>query len=141
VVAAQVGRVYANHAVPTAQQLANLNASVQGALDATALRLSSQAGLLPASNARLVPAIQNSILGSGRSSLASRISAVVLSPGMTSSAARLQSAIAQQISSLPGQIGAQFNRFFNTTNVAQAAVNSSSISPPRSPTYRRVPPC
>jgi len=49
---------------PSAQQLADLNAQINGAVNATAFRLSSQAALLPNGSARLVPAIQNALLGS-----------------------------------------------------------------------------
>ena len=46
--------------------MTDFDAEVSGAVNATALRLSSQASLLPNAAARLVPAIQNTLLGSAR---------------------------------------------------------------------------
>jgi hypothetical protein len=125
VVAQQVRQLYANGAVPTSQQLANLTAGVEGAVDAAALQLSSQAALLPGSAMRLVPAIQNALLGSNSNSLSSMLNAALQSSRNTASVASLQAAIGRAITTVPTQINPQFNSFFNTTNVNQASVNSS----------------
>ena len=69
---ADIAQLYANGSTPTAQQLAGFKAGAAGAINATALRLSTQSALLP-NSARLVSAVQNEILGSGAKSLASRL--------------------------------------------------------------------
>jgi hypothetical protein len=63
---------------PTAAQLADFNALVNGALNATAFRLSSQFALLPGANTRLIPSLQNGLLGTGANSLASRLTNLAL---------------------------------------------------------------
>ena len=100
-VALEIGQLYADGAVPTQQQLNDFNANVQGALDATALQLSSQASLLPGSGTRLVPAIQNALLGSGSNSLSSQLSSILESSRNAASALRLQSAFARDFMSAP----------------------------------------
>jgi hypothetical protein len=124
-VADQVQQLFANGSAPTAQQLTNLSANIQGALDATALQLSSQASLLPASSARLVPKIQTSLLGAGSKSLSSELSSVLQSSRNTASALTLQKALGRIIAQTPGQITGQFNNFFATTPVNQLSVNST----------------
>ena len=121
----EIQQLFANGTVPTSQQISDLNANVQGALDATALRLSSQAALLPGSAAGLVPAIQNSLLGSGSRSLSSVLSSALQSGRNTASAVTLQTAFARQFATAPRQIIADFNNFFGTHNVNQLAVNST----------------
>ena len=128
----QVQEAYANGSTPTAQQLANLNAGIQGAVDATALGLSSQASLLPASGARLVPAIQNSLVGSGANSLASLVNGTFQSSKNTQTAAKLQSALTRDMLRAPIQVTGQINRFFATNNLNQLAVNSSGQQIPLS---------
>jgi hypothetical protein len=122
--AAQIDQYFASGSVLTPQRAANLNASLHGAVDATALGLSSMASLLPRSSRVLVPAIQRVLLGTGSSSLSSRLNAIFTATN-TSSATGLQSAIAQAINLLPSQLTSQINRFFNTTNAGALAVNSS----------------
>jgi hypothetical protein len=124
-VASEIQQLYANGSVPTSQQLSDLNTSVRGALDATALRLSSQAALLPGSGTRLVPAIQNSLLGPGSKSLSSELSSLLQSGRDTVSAGRLQSALGRAIMLAPNQISPQVTSFFNTTNLNALSVNSS----------------
>ena len=124
-VALEIRQLYANGSVPTSQLLNDFDASVHGTIDATALRLSSQASLLPGSGARLVPAVQNALLGSSSNTLSSVLSSALQSSRDTGSALRLQSIVARDIDSLPNQINPQFNSYFNTTNLNQAAVNGS----------------
>jgi hypothetical protein len=121
----EIGQLYANGNVPTQQQLTDFNANLQGALDATALQLSTQASLLPGSGTRLVSGIQNALLGSGSTSLSSQLSSVLQSNRNTASALKLQSAFARDIIATPRQINSQFNRFFASTNLSQLSVNSS----------------
>jgi hypothetical protein len=124
-IASGIQQLYANGSVPASQKLTDFNASVQGALDATALRLSSQAGLLPGSGRGLVSKIQNSLLGSGSRSLSSALGSVLQSNRNTVSAARLQSALGRAITLTANQINPQFTNFFNTTNLNRLSVNSS----------------
>jgi len=124
-VAREVRQLFANGSVPTPQQLTDFNATVQGAIDATALRVSTQASLLPGAGTRLVPAIQNALLGSGSKSLSSELSSALQSARNTGSALRLQYLLGRQIILVPDQIISQFNTFFNTTNLNRLSVNSS----------------
>jgi len=121
----QVGQLYANGATPTAQQLADFNASVAGARDATALRLSAQAALLPNSGTRLVPAIQNAILGSGPRSLASRLTALAQSGQLSGTTGASARALTRLLNTSTVQTNAQLNNFFNTTPVNRLSVNSA----------------
>jgi hypothetical protein len=124
-VADQVQQLFANGSTPTAQQMANLAANIQGSVDATALQLSSQASLLPASSARLVPKIQTSLLGAGSKTLSSELNSVLNSSGNTGSAQTLQRALGRVISLTPQQLSGQFTNFFATTPVNQLSVNST----------------
>ncbi len=121
----EIQQLFANGSVPTTQQMNDFNATVQGTLNATALRLSSQASLLPGAGTSLVPAIQNAVLGSGSRSLSSELSSLLQSGRNTGSAVRLQSVFARAIMQSPSQIDHQFNSFFNTTNLTNLSVNSS----------------
>jgi hypothetical protein len=120
IVGGEVEQLYASGAVPTSQQLIDLNATVQGTIDAAALQLSSQASLLPGSGGRLVPAIQNTLLGS----LAGRLGSDFQSGGDTVTGVRLQSVMARQIMASDSTLNARFDTFFATTNVKALAVNS-----------------
>jgi len=121
----QVGQLYANGATPTAQQLSNFNAGIAGALDATALRLSVQAALLPNSGAKLVPALQNAILGSGPRSLASRLTSLAQSGQLSGASGASTRALNRAINTASLQTNTQLNNFFNTTPVTRLSVNSS----------------
>jgi hypothetical protein len=123
--ASEILQMNADSTVSKAQQLNDLNATLQGTLDAAALRLSSQAALLPASASVLVPAIQNSLLGTGAKSLSSLIGSALQSSQVVGSEARLQSTVAREILAAPRALDAEFTNYFNTTNVKDLAVNSS----------------
>jgi hypothetical protein len=121
----QVAQLDANGATPTAHQMADFNASVAGAVDATALRLSVQAGLLPNASNKLVPAIQNAILGSGSASLASRLT-VLAQSGQLSGTTRASSlALNRLINTATQQTTAQVNNFITTTPLNSLSVNTS----------------
>ncbi len=123
---ADVNQLRASGSTPTTQQLADFNASVGGAIDATALRLSSQAALLPNASNRLIPAIQNALLGSGSKSLTSSLSSLAQSGRLLNgSVGAVQSAIARQINLAGRQASAQLNNFFTTTPLNRLSVNSS----------------
>jgi hypothetical protein len=120
-----VVQLRASGTTPTAPQLADFNARVGGAIDATALRLSSQAALLPGAGTRLIPAIQNALLGSGSRSLISRLSTLAQAGQLSGSAGALQSALTRQINLAGRQTTAQLNNFFSTTPLNSLSVNSS----------------
>ena len=120
---AQAVQLYAN-GKPTADQLANFKAQVAGAVNATAFNLSSQESLLPRSS-RGVAALQNSLLGSSRNSLMSRIDNALLSNRNLSSATSLENAIGRGITTtFLGQRSA-LNNFFNTTPLNQLSVDAN----------------
>jgi hypothetical protein len=121
-----IQQLYSSGSVPTAQQQTDFEAMVGGALDATALRLSSQASLLPDSGRSLVPAIQNELLGSGSTSLASRLSSLAQSGRFNGSAGKLQSMSSRQIKLATEQNIAEVNHYFKTTAVNSLSVNSSN---------------
>ena len=120
-VATDIQQLYAdNNGDPTSQQMANLTASVEGAVDATALQLSSEASLLPASSNRLVPAIQNSLLGSGSRSLATTLNSILQSAGNTATAQQLQRTLGRVIAMAPA------NWWVGSTTTSARPVSTSS---------------
>src|SRR5262249_43096791 len=121
----QVGQLRANGATPTAQQMADFNASIAGALDATALRLSTQAALLPHAGARLVPATQNAILDSGPHSLISRLGTLAQSGQLSGTTGASTQALTRLLNTTSQQSISRLNTFFNTTPVNRLSVNSS----------------
>jgi hypothetical protein len=120
----QATQLFAN-GTPTPQQLADFNAMVNGAIDATAFQLSSQAALLPGSNRRLVPAIQNALLGDRRNSLLNRVQAITQSSRTTRSAAALQAALGRQLNTSLLGVNNQLNGFFATTNLNRLSVDQN----------------
>ena len=110
---------------PTAQQLAAFDSFAQGAVDATALRLSSQAALLPGSSTHLVSAIQDSLLSTSAGSLVSRIQNAVNSSRATQTAQALQSAVTRQVTSSMQTQSARLGNFFNTTSLNRLSVDTS----------------
>lgn len=123
-VAARAAQTFAN-GTPTAQQMADLNMFVNGALNATAFRLSSQAALLPNASSGLVGSIQNSLLGPGQSSLMNRIQAQAFANRNAGSPQSLQNAIARQVNRTFAGVNNQVNTFFNTTPLARMSVDAT----------------
>jgi hypothetical protein len=121
----QVGQLYANGATPTAQQIADFNASIAGALNATALRLSTQAALLPRGGTRLVPAIQNALLGAGPRSLVSRLNTLVQSGQLSGTTGASANALTRLLNTTNQQAVSRINTYFNNTPVTQLSVNST----------------
>ena len=121
---ADIAQLYAGGATPTAQQLADFKAGAAGAVNATALRLSTQASLLPNST-RLVSAVQNEVLGSGAGSLASRLVSLAQSGKLSGSTAASSRALARTFNTASQQTISQINHYFNTTPVNRLSVNSS----------------
>jgi hypothetical protein len=122
---AAIQQAYANGSISSAQKHADLNATVDGAIDATALRLTSQAALLPNANSSLVPTIQNQLLGSGPTSLTSRLNALVLSGKYDGSAGKLRTMVAKDMKLATRKDVASVNQYFRTTPVKSLAVRST----------------
>ena len=121
---ADLNQLHANGR-PTTQQLADFNAQVAGAINATALLVSSQAALLPGQTSTLLASLQDSLMGTGANSLANRISALAQSGRFTNSFNALQAAVARQVNQT-GLVGAQnLNNFFNTTSINRFSVDAS----------------
>jgi hypothetical protein len=110
---------------PTQQQVIDFNSEVMGIADAAALRLSDQATILPASASRLIPKIQNDLLGSGSNSLISRIQSLAASGRTGASASTLQAAVTQQVNATIQVANARFGDYFNTTNLNRLSVDQS----------------
>jgi len=110
---------------PTAQQSAAFNANVAGALNATALRLSTQASLLPNASARLVPAIQNALLGTSPRSLINRLSGLAASGRFTARPGIADLALTRVLNASSLQTSAQLNNFFRTTPVNRLSVDTN----------------
>jgi hypothetical protein len=117
----QITALHAN-GNPTAQQVADFNAAVQGISNAAALRLSGQAALLPGSSSRLIPRLQNALLGSGPNSLISRIQSFSGSDRTVASASALQAAVTRQVNATLRSTVSQFGNFFSTTNLNRLSV-------------------
>jgi hypothetical protein len=115
----QIAALYAN-GKPTAQRIADFNSAVMGISDVVALRLSSQADLLPGSSARLIPRLQDSLLGSGSNSLISRIQS--LSGSSPSSASGLRAVVTRQVNATLRGVSGQFGNYFRTTNINRLSV-------------------
>jgi hypothetical protein len=109
---AEIRQTYSHGSTPTASQLANLNATTAGAIDATALVLASEAARISGSNTGLVSTVANVVVGSGQNSLANRLASAIQSPNATASAQTLQSAVATEIQRATAQNFASERAFF-----------------------------
>jgi len=128
----QIAAAYANSANLgpdgrlTAQALSDLQNNLNGALDAVAFQVSSQAALLPgATRGDLLSNLQNGLLGTGRNSLASRIATTLNSSRFANSQATLQDAVNRQINS--GFFGnqLQLDRFLTRTPLTNLSVDAT----------------
>jgi|GEM_PF-5158900 len=111
---------------PTAQALADFNAGVAGAINATALRLSAQASLLPGASRRVLPVLQNSLLGSGSNSLASRLTSLGNSRRALNSPVAFENAINRQINNSFRTNTVRFNNFLTTTPLNRLSVDPTT---------------
>jgi hypothetical protein len=118
-----INQAYANGPLVTSQQRADLNAMIGGAIDATALRLTAQASLLPASQTRLIPSLQTSLLGPF--GLTGRVNAAINSSRLDTSPQRLDLAITRGLMLTAQQNNGGLNAFFRTTPVAALSVDTS----------------
>ncbi len=123
-VRAATRQLFANGATPTAQDLANFNSQVSGAIDALALRLSAQASLLPNST-QLVSNLENNLLGSSARSLDSKLTSTALSTRFNSSVNQLVRAFNTEVNTAMARSSSTLNQFFNTTSLNKLSVNSS----------------
>jgi len=121
----QVGQLFHNGTTPTPQQIADFNASIAGALDATALRLSTQAAILPRGATRLVPRIQNALLGSGPRSLVNRLGNLVQSGQLSGTTGASARALTRLLNGTNQQTLSRINTFFNTNPLNRLSVNST----------------
>jgi hypothetical protein len=119
---ADIKQMYATGGKPTAQQRADFIAQVDGAVDATALRVSAPASLLPGAGTTLVTTLQNDLLGTGSTSLMSRLSAVSQNAGAAVSAARLTTAFNQAVNASSARTLAATQTFLSTAPLAQSMV-------------------
>jgi len=106
---------------------AQFNAAVAGAVNAAALRLSTQASLLPGSATRLVPSIQAALLGRGSTSLTNRLTNLVNSGRLSATqSTQLMTALNRQINSAFASNAGQLNRFFRTTPLNRLSVDATT---------------
>lgn len=119
----QVAALYANGR-PTAQQLSDFRDSVAGQINAVTLRVASQEALLPNSAKRLVPNLENSLLGQ-RNSVLSRIQNITSSNRMTRTAGTLQNALTREVTTAFMNNRNQLGNFLNNTNFARASVDQN----------------
>lgn len=111
----------------TLQARTSLQNNLNGALDAVAYQLSSQAALLPgATNGNLLSNIQDGLLGARRNSLSSRIATALNSGRFGRSQAMLQNVLDRQIAgSLMGN-SMQLGNFLRSTPLANLSVDATS---------------
>jgi hypothetical protein len=119
---ADIKHLYAGGPKPTAQARADFIAEVDGAVDATALRVSSPASLLPGADTSLVPTLQNDLLGNGTGSLISRLNAVSQTARDIFSAGSLTNALNQAVNSSSARILAATQSYISTAPLAQSIV-------------------
>jgi hypothetical protein len=111
----------------TAQARANLQNTLNGAINATALRLSAQTALLPgATNRNLVSNLQTSILGNQANSLASRIASRIGSGRLAGSAPMLANTINRQVTAALSNNAARLGGFLSTTPLARLSVDATT---------------
>jgi hypothetical protein len=109
---------------PSADQLANLQTLVIGAVDATAFQVSSQVSLLPAASTAMVPNIQDALLGNNRS-LIDRLNGVIGYDPFNGLAARLKSVLNRTVDQEANLATRQFRVFLDRTPLYQRSVDSA----------------
>lgn len=122
-VRSQMEQLYANGR-PTAQQIANFNATVGGAINAAALGLLSQYDLLPGTT-RLANQLQTGLLGSQPGSLSSRVATLAARAGNLRSPLGLSAALNRQIATAFQNASAQLGNYFNTTPISRLSVGQN----------------
>jgi len=115
--------LYAN-GTPTAAQLADANARIGGIANAAAYQLSSQFALLPGSE-QLVSRVQNALIGSGPTSLTSRLANLTRN-GSRFSAPSFQSALTQTVTSAIQGGTSGYSNLFAGSNLYNATLNQAT---------------
>ena len=115
----------------TAEALANFSTNIAGGINAAALRLSAQTSLLPGSSRRLVPELQNALLGSrpnslNASSLSSRIANLAGTGLANRSQTAFQNAINREINRSFTNSSARLTNFFTTTRLNRLSVDPTT---------------
>ena len=131
----QISQLYANGR-PTAEQLANFKTQAAGAINATALRVSSQLALLPRATDRLVANLQDALLSNNGTSLISRINRLASSPRISQSAARLDAAVNRAVGSFTNQARGQFTNYLITTPIYRLSQDPTTGTDPLSQSWR-----
>jgi hypothetical protein len=111
---------------PTQEALAAFNHNVAGALNATALGLSSQVALLPGSAERLIPTLQQSLLGDDLRSLAGRVGRQIGTPWGISSPRLLQNSLDRLINSNFATGSRQVSVFLRSPGLASQAIDPTT---------------
>ena len=124
----QIDRIYANGR-PTEDQLKNLETLVIGAVDATAIGVSSQVGLLPAAGDTLVPRIQDALLSSNRS-LSTQLNGIIGYGRFNQSASRLKTMLDRTIDQYANRATREFRNFLNTTPLYRLSVDNAGQQVP-----------
>jgi hypothetical protein len=122
---ADISQLFANGPNPTAQQTASFRSAVDRAIDAIALQDSAVASVLPGSDKKLVPTIQNELLGSSPTSLVSRLDAISQSSQLSGSLQTLDSVVNHAIAGVGAQTVAQATTFVNAVAVNSVQVQTA----------------
>lgn len=110
---------------PTQTALGNYSNSMAGGINATTFRLSAQTSLLPHSG-RLVEAVQHSLIGLHRPSLASRVANLIDSGRATHSQWMLQRWVNRDIQQTFRVDTAALGRYFHTTPVNRLSIDPAT---------------
>jgi hypothetical protein len=119
----QIDQVYAN-GKPSANQLAGLQGTVNGLVDASAFQLSSQLALLPAATDKMVAQFQVGMLANNSRSLADRLNGLISSARFKGSAERLKAVINRTITNYTKQADRLLINYLNTTPINRLSVDA-----------------
>ena len=111
---------------PSANDLQGLQGLVNGAVDGTTFRVSSQLALLPGATNNLVARAQQAMLGGQNSSLANRLNSFISSPRFNQSAQRLKAVINRTITQYTRLANRQFLNYLETTPINRLSVDSTT---------------
>ncbi len=124
VLRAQAAQLYISGR-PRPEQLAAFNQYAAGAVNALALRLSAQAALLPNSD-QLVGNIQNSLLGSSRTSLTTLLQNQVNGGRTTGNFNSFFNGLNGQINRINGGLTSGLNQYFARNSLARNSVDATT---------------
>lgn len=110
--------------------LTDLNAQIEGAINATAFRLSAQDALLPNSESQLLPRMQRALLGNGPRSLVSQVRSLLDSEVRSGTLARGQQEFTTLLDrSFSGEFR-RLNNFFDTRRIRELSTNAAGQAIP-----------